>query len=76
MTHDAVKLIRDITGRYGVTAPTAAAKEIAASLVDTPYRQFTHDVMAIWASWTSGMLAEEDAMAAISDRYRELMESP
>lgn len=72
MANDAVKLIRNISGRYGVTVPTEAAEEIVASLDEGLYRQFAADVMAIWASWTSGTLAEEDAMSAISDRYREL----
>lgn len=74
MAYDAVKLIRDITGRYGVTVPTPAATEIAAAL-EGGYQQFTADVMAIWAGWTAGRLTEEDAMVAISDRYRELQQS-
>ncbi|MET9517392.1 hypothetical protein [Streptomyces sp. NPDC002994] len=74
MAYDFVKLIRDITGRYGVTVPTPAAKEIVA-VFEGGHQQFTADVMAIWAGWTSGTLTEEDAMAAISDRYRELQQS-
>lgn len=72
MAHDIVKLIRDISGRYGVTVPTPAAQEIATALHGDGYQQFTADVMAVWASWTAGQLTEEDAMTAISERHSDL----
>ncbi|GAA1065253.1 hypothetical protein [Streptomyces asiaticus] len=73
-TADLIKRIKFCTTRYGTPAPTAAAREIAEMmLVDLDaYRQFTADVMTIWANWTSGRLNEEDAMTAIGDRHTEL----
>ncbi|MEW1630787.1 hypothetical protein AB0387_25935 [Streptomyces sp. NPDC089173] len=75
MTTDPVTLIRNITGRHGVTTPTAAAQEIARAIASTTaaHQQFTADVMAIWANWTGGRLSEEGAMTAIGARHTELM---
>ncbi|MCQ8831815.1 hypothetical protein [Streptomyces malaysiensis] len=71
---DLIKKIKGCTTRYGTPVPTAAAREIADMMLSDldAYRQFTADVMAIWANWTSGRLGEEDAMTAIADRHTEL----